>query len=64
MDGELVETARWPTKFVKRRFCLFRQYDLPDRDHAVDVRLLNPAEEARAMPDDITIYGAGANAAD
>lgn len=64
VDGELVETAQWPTDFVTRRFYLFWRYELPEGDHEVEVRLLNPTDEARVMLDGITIYGAEPIAAD
>ncbi len=57
IDGELVETALWPTDFVTRRFYLFWRYDLPAGDHAVEVRVLNPTGEARVILDSIAIYG-------
>lgn len=64
VDGELVKTAQWPTDFVTRRFYLFWRYELPEGDHEVEVRLLNPTDEARVMLDGIAIYGVEPIAAD
>ena len=58
VDGELVETATWPTNFVTRRFYLFWKYELPDGQHSVEVKILNPSEDANVLLDGITIYGA------
>ena len=60
VDEELIETALWPTNFVKRRFYLFWKYALEDGLHNVEVRITNPSEEARVLLDGITIYGAEA----
>jgi hypothetical protein len=58
VDGELVETATWPTNFVTRRFYLFWKYELSDGQHSVEVKILNPSERANVLLDGITIYGA------
>jgi len=58
VDGELIETATWPTDFVTRRFYLFWKYALPDGQHSVEVNILNPSEDANVLLDGITIYGA------
>jgi hypothetical protein len=58
VDGKLVESATWPTNFVKRRFYLFWKYELPDGQHSVTVKILNPSENAHVLLDGITIYGA------
>ena len=57
IDGELVETARWPTRFATRRFYLFWKYDMPNGEHEIEVRLLNPTDGARVLLDGITVYG-------
>ena len=58
IDGELVETANWPTEFTKRRFYLFWKYALEDGPHSVEVKLLNPTDGARVGLDSVVIYGA------
>jgi hypothetical protein len=57
VDGELVETASWPTQFTKRRFYLFWKYALANGPHSVEVRLRNPSEAGRVMLEAVTIYG-------
>ena len=57
VDGELVETATWPTEFTKRRFYLFWKYALEDGLHEVEIRLLNPSESAQALLSGIVTYG-------
>ena len=58
VDGELVETATWPTNFVTRRFYLFWKYALSDGDHAVEIKLTNPSDEANVFLDTVIVYGA------
>ncbi len=60
VDGELIESAAWPTQFTKRRFYLFWKYDLPDGRHEVEVRLLNPADGAKVRIQGIATYRAAA----
>ena len=57
VDGELVETASWPTEFTKRRFYLFWKYALADGEHSVEVKLRNPSEAGRVILETVTIYG-------
>ena len=64
VDGELIETATWPTDFVTRRFYLFWKYALPDGQHHVEVKVLNPSEDANVLLEGITIYGAEELASD
>lgn len=58
VDGELVETAEWPTAFTTRRFYLFWRYALPDGAHLAEVRLLNPSDHAQVTLEAIVVYGA------
>ena len=60
VDGELVETAKWPTKFTTRRFYLFWKYALDDGPHRAEVRLVNPTDDARVTLESIVVYGAEA----
>ena len=57
VDGERVETAKWPTEFITRRFYLFWKYALDDGPHRVEVRLVNPTDDARVTLDSIVVYG-------
>lgn len=56
VDGELVESATWPTQFTKRRFYLFWKYQLPQGQHQVEVRLTNPSEEAKVSLTGVAVY--------
>jgi len=56
VDGELVETATWPTAMTTRRFYLFWKYQLPKGEHTVEVRVLNPTDAARVVLNSIAVY--------
>jgi len=56
IDGELVETAAWPTQFTKRRFYLFWKYQLPMGEHSVEVKLLNATDAAKVTLESVAIY--------
>lgn len=58
VDGELVETAQWPTRFTTRRFYLFWKYALDDGAHQVEVRLVNPTSDAQVTLEAVVVYGA------
>ncbi|MDA1092029.1 MAG: ADP-ribosylglycohydrolase family protein [Acidobacteria bacterium] len=58
VDGELVETAEWPTAFTTRRFYLFWKYALPDGTHQAEVRLVNPVDHARVTLEAVVVYAA------
>ena len=57
IDGELVETAKLPTKFTHRRFTPFWKYQLPMAEHEVRLKVLNPANTACIHLSDVVIYG-------
>ena len=57
VDGELVETAIWPTEATKRRFYLFWKYAMPDGDHEVEVKIMNPTDIARVLLEAVVVYG-------
>jgi hypothetical protein len=57
IDGNIVETVRWPTKFTKRRFYLAWKFALADREHRVEVKLRNPTEAARVVIEGLVVYG-------
>jgi hypothetical protein len=59
VDGELVETAAWPTQHTKRRFYLFWKYQLPMGKHSVEVKLLNPTDAAKVTLESVATYGDG-----
>lgn len=56
VDGQLVETASWPTQFNKRRFYLFWKYQLQPGPHRVDVKLLNPTDAAKVELSSLVVY--------
>ncbi len=57
IDGILVETAKLPTRHQERRFYLFWQYQLPNTEHEVRFRVLNPSDKAAIRLDYAIIYG-------
>jgi hypothetical protein len=57
IDGRLVEKAKLPTEINKRRFTPFWRYQLPDGNHKVVIKILNPAENARLEYTQAIIYG-------
>lgn len=57
IDGELVETAKLPTAFKNRRFYPFYRYQLPNGNHKVDFKILNPTDKAKLSLQSAVIYG-------
>ncbi|MBN2355325.1 ADP-ribosylglycohydrolase family protein, partial [candidate division KSB1 bacterium] len=57
IDDELIETISLPTPFKQRRFTPFWRYQLPEGDHEVKLRLLNPTDTARMHLSDMVVYG-------
>jgi ADP-ribosylglycohydrolase len=57
IDGELVETTKFPTNFTVRKFYLFWKYQLPDGDHEVSVKILNPSDKAGLRLNYAVTYG-------
>lgn len=57
IDGELVETAKLPTKVNHRRFTPFWRYQLPMAKHKVRFKVLNPTEGAELKLDAVITYG-------
>jgi len=45
VDGKKVEEVELPTAFKERRFNLFWRYELPEGQHTVRVKLLNPSPD-------------------
>jgi hypothetical protein len=56
IDGVLIETAKWPTEFTKRRFYLFWKYQLQPGNHFVEIRVLNPTEMADISLETLVLY--------
>jgi len=57
IDGNLVETAKLPTKHTHRRFYLFWRYQLPSGEHEVRLKVLNPTDAAGIHFDYAIVYG-------
>ena len=57
IDGELVETAKLPTRFIHRRFTPFWKYQLPAAKHEVRLKMLNPTDKAKLNLSDVVVYG-------
>lgn len=56
INGELFETAKWPTNFTVRRFYLFWKYQLPKGEYTVDIKIKNPVDTAEILLESIIIY--------
>jgi len=57
VDGQIIQTVDMPTNFVDRRFYLFWSYDLEDTQHRIDMKVLNPSDQAEIIIQEILIYG-------
>lgn len=57
IDDQLIETARLPTAFNQRRFTPFWRYQLPDGQHTVRIKLLNPTDKAKLQLNHVIVYG-------
>ena len=56
VDNELIETAKLPTDFTTRRFYPFYRYQLPNTNHKVLLKILNPTDEAVINIGDVLVY--------
>lgn len=56
MDNVLVETAKLPASFTRRRHELFWKYQLPKGNHTVRFKWLNPEEGATVHFGEVTVY--------
>ncbi|MBA7590770.1 hypothetical protein ES708_32907 [subsurface metagenome] len=57
IDGDLTETVKLPTKFQARRFYLFWRYQIPEGEHEVILKLLNPTDKADLRLEYVDVYG-------
>lgn len=57
IDGELIETAKLPTRHTLRRFTPFWRYQLPKGKHEVRLEVLNPTDAALINLSDVIVYG-------
>lgn len=56
IDGELVETASFPTAPNKSRTDLFWRYQLPNGRHKIEIRVLNPDPDYTFKAVDCVVY--------
>lgn len=56
IDGKLIETANLPADFTIRRFTPFWRYQLDKGKHQVQIKILNPTEEAKLFLGKVIVY--------
>ena len=56
IDGELVETANLPASYITRRHELFWKYQLPEKQHTVTFKWLNPLPDASVNFGEAIVY--------
>jgi hypothetical protein len=56
IDGQLVETAKLPTRHTARRFTPFWRYQLPMKKHEVRLKVLNPTDQAELNLGEVIVY--------
>jgi hypothetical protein len=57
IDGQFIERAKLPTKFIHRRFTPFWRYQLADGKHKVRLKVLNPTDKAKLNLNYVVVYG-------
>ena len=55
IDGKK-EIVQMPSDFIKRRFDVYWNYELPKGAHQVSIKWLNPVQEANVTIDDVLTY--------
>ena len=45
-----------PADLARRRFDIYWNYELPEGDHTMKIRWLNPVEHANVVMDGILVY--------
>jgi hypothetical protein len=58
IDDQLAETADLPADYVVRRVDLFWKYQLPNGQHKIRFKWLNPRNDAKIWADNAVIYAA------
>lgn len=58
VDGKLVETIKLPMSFTTRRHEIAWKYQLENKQHHVQLKLLNPADNADCFLSNIILYSA------
>jgi hypothetical protein len=56
LDGQLAEKVRLPANHIFRRNEIFWKYPLPEGNHTVKVKLLNPHPDFRLELWDMIVY--------
>lgn len=57
LDGKLMETVPFPASFTTRRDELFRQFELSNGTHKLEVKWLNPVDGAQVKCNKIIVLG-------
>lgn len=61
IDGQITELVRFPANFRVRKLDLYRNFDLPNGKHIVELRLKNPDKEKTFNLTYIVLYAKTAN---
>ena len=56
INGELVETSKLPSNYIKRKDVPFWKYQLPKGKHVVQLKILNQTDQAEIKLDDLIVY--------
>jgi len=56
IDDKLVETVELPASYTTRRLESFWKYQLPNQNHTVRIKILNPDEKNPLQIDEVLIY--------
>jgi hypothetical protein len=56
LDGELSKTMDLPLYFIERAHELYFKYELPDGDHTLKLKILNPHEKVFLRLDKLIVY--------
>ncbi len=56
IDGELKKTMSLPLYFIERAHEIFYQYEIPDGDHELQIKIKNPHEKVYLEVGDVIVY--------
>lgn len=56
MDGKMVEKVLFPADFLVRKLDLYWNFELPEGEHTLELKLLNPDESKKLMLDFVIAY--------
>jgi hypothetical protein len=57
VDGKKVSQTTWPTEMKTRKFHLFWAFELENRRHKIEVKVLNPSDKATVTAYSLVAYG-------